>query len=65
MQRPSLSQFDMETEASELVDMYMKQMKYINWYFQYQYVLSYRCVRVTDVGVIAIAESCTSLEYLR
>ncbi|KAL6133807.1 hypothetical protein ACLB2K_066040 [Fragaria x ananassa] len=23
------------------------------------------CVRVTDVGVIAIAESCTSLEYLR
>lgn len=24
-----------------------------------------RCVRVTDVGVIAIAEGCTSLEFLR
>ncbi|CAN1120154.1 F-box protein At3g58530 [Linum perenne] len=27
-------------------------------------VLRNRCIRVTDVGVIAIAESCTSLEFL-
>lgn len=29
------------------------------------YYLFIRCVRVTDVGVIAIAEGCTSLEFIR
>lgn len=24
-----------------------------------------RCVRITDVGVMAIAEGCSSLEFLR
>lgn len=36
-------------------------MKIIELYL----ILRYRCVRVTDEGVIAIAQSCTSLEFLR
>jgi hypothetical protein len=28
-------------------------------------ILRDRCVRVTDEGVISVAQSCTSLEFLR